>query len=255
MINEIKSFSKDSLRVKIYSEEMEMGAAAAEFVAGQLSAVIREKGKANLILATGTSQFMFLEALKTHQLDWSRITVFHLDEYRNLSDQHPASFRRYLKERILEQVKPGRVHLINGDSVNPDQETARYEELLKANPVDVACIGIGENGHIAFNDPPVADFDDPRWVKVVELDEACRKQQLGEGWFPTLGDVPAEALTLTIPAIMHSAVISCVVPGMRKAKAVYETLNGEISTACPASILRRHTGAVLFLDQEAIRYP
>ena len=249
MTKEIKSFKKDNLQVHVYAGEAEMGVASAAFVAGKLREVIREKGSANLILATGTSQFAFLLALKEESLDWSVITVFHLDEYKGLSDQHPASFRKYLKERILNEVKPGKVYLVNGDAADLDNEILQYEELLRQHPVDVACIGIGENGHIAFNDPPVADFNDPRLVKVVELDEACKRQQMGEGWFPTLDDVPKEAVTLTITAIMNCKTISCVVPGKRKANAIYNTLNAEISTACPATILRQHPDTVVFLDE------
>jgi glucosamine-6-phosphate deaminase len=251
MGKEIKSFKIDNLLVKVYSEETEIGAAAAEFVASSLATVIAERGKANLILATGTSQFSFLEALKKMDVEWSKITVFHLDEYTGISDHHPASFRKYLRERILDAVKPGKVYLINADANDLNAEMAKYEELLKSHPVDVACIGIGENGHIAFNDPPVANFNDPRWVKVVELDEACRRQQQGEGWFPTLEDVPKYAVTLTIPAIMHCKTISCVVPGQRKAKAVFDTLYGEISTVCPASVLRKHPSTLLFLDNHS----
>ena len=226
-----------------------MGAAAANYVAGKLQAAISEKGAANLILATGASQFSFLEALQQKEIDWKKITVFHLDEYKGLSESHPASFRKYLKERILNNVAPKKVYFLNGDVKDVEQEISRYEEALKVHPIDIACIGIGENGHIAFNDPAVADFKDSKLVKVVELDEACRNQQLGEGWFPTFDDVPKEALTLTITAILNCKAISCVVPDERKAQAVYNTLYGDISTACPGSILRTHKETVLFLDE------
>ncbi len=244
----IRSFKKDKLQVNIFTSETEMGTNAAEFVAQKINSVIQTKGSANLILATGTSQFAFLEALKNRVINWKKITVFHLDEYKGISDQHPASFRKFLKERILDIVKPGKVYLINGDAENLEETIEQYEALLKKHPVDIACIGIGENGHIAFNDPHVADFHDPKLVKVVELDHACRKQQLGEGWFPALEDVPKEAGTLTISAIMNCKTISCVVPGDRKAKAVQDALNGPVSIICPASILREHPYAVLFLD-------
>jgi glucosamine-6-phosphate deaminase len=244
----LKKFVKDKLKVQVYQTESDLGQAAADFTASRLQSVLSEKGSANLILATGASQFSFLEALIPKDLDWKKITVFHLDEYIGISDQHPASFRRYLKERILDLVSPGKVYLINGDAQNLEEEMMIYENLLKTHPVDFACIGIGENGHIAFNDPPVADFNDPLWVKDVELDEACRKQQMGEGWFPTMDDVPRKAVTLTVTAIMNCRTISCVVPGERKAKAVYDTLNSEISEACPATILRNHPDTTLFLD-------
>lgn len=248
MIKEIHSFRKDKLLVKIYKKEQEMSVAAADFVSNNLQGAIIEKGYANLILATGTSQFLFLDSLKKMAIDWQKITVFHLDEYKSLSDLHPASFRKYLKERILDIVKPGKVYLINGDAENLEQEMAAYESALKSHPVDIACIGIGENGHIAFNDPSVADFNDSNWVKVVQLDEACRHQQLSEGWFPTFDNVPLEAVTLTIPAIMNCKTISCFVPNERKSTAVYNTLFGEILPICPSTILRRHQNAVLFLD-------
>src|SRR4030042_42419 len=251
MKHPVKSFQIDKLHVRVYNDKAEMGDASADFVSWHLLEAIKKNGLANMILATGTSQFPFLEALKKQHVDWAKITVFHLDEYIGLSDQHLASFRKYLKERILDEVKPRQICFLNGDSMNIEAELRNYEKLLKSHTVDIACIGIGENGHIAFNDPPVADFNDPHWVKVVHLDEACRNNQLGEGWFPTLTDVPEEALSLTIPAIMKSKVISCVVPDARKSTAVFNTLYGEISTVCPASVLRTHPDTVLFLDRDA----
>jgi glucosamine-6-phosphate deaminase len=248
MVQPVNTFQKDKLKVEVYQKESDLGKAAADFTASGLRSAISKNGYANLILATGSSQFAFLEALKDKDLDWKRITVFHLDEYIGISDQHPASFRRYLKERILDIVSPGKVYLINADAGNLEEEMMAYQNLLKKHPVDFACIGIGENGHIAFNDPPVADFNDPLWVKEVELDEACRKQQMGEGWFPTMEDVPARAVTLTVTAIMNCKTISCVVPGERKAQAVYNTLYADINESCPATILRNHPDTTLFLD-------
>lgn len=248
MLNE---FQKDQLKIKVFKTVETMGKAAAVSVAQILKNAIDENGYANLILATGASQFAFLEHLQQQVIDWGKITVFHLDEYKNLSDQHPASFRKYLRERILEKVQPKQVYYLKGDAEDIEAELKRYENLLRDHPIDVACIGIGENGHIAFNDPPVADFDDPKLVKVVELDNACRKQQLGEGWFPAFNDVPTHALSLTIPAIINCKVISCVVPDKRKAEAVFNTLNAEISINCPATILRTHSNTVLYLDEAA----
>ncbi|RAJ06149.1 glucosamine-6-phosphate deaminase [Arenibacter echinorum] len=244
-----KSFEIENLSIKIYEQTKEMGAAAADYVTSKLNDAIVKKGGANLILATGASQFSFLEALQTKEIDWKKITVFHLDEYKDISESHPASFRKYLKERILNRVAPKKIYFLNGDAANLQLEINNYEEALQAHPIDIACIGIGENGHIAFNDPAVADFEDPKLVKVVELDEACRNQQLGEGWFPTFADVPKEAVTLTITAIMNCKAISCVVPDERKAQAVYNSLYGDISTSCPATILRTHPETVLFLDK------
>ncbi len=247
----ITEFQKEKLNVNIYQESDEIALAAAEFVAAQLNLAIGKKGSANLVLGTGASQLAFLKHLQKQKINWEKIIVFHLDEYQGMSETHPASFRKYLKDRILENVKPKQAYYLNGDVSDVEAEILRYESLLKEHPIDVACIGIGENGHIAFNDPPVADFNDPHLVKVVELDEGCRKQQLGEGWFPTLGDVPTHALTLTIPAIMECKTISCLVPDERKAEAVFNALNSEISTICPATILRKHPNAVLFLDSES----
>lgn len=244
-----KSFQIENLSIKIYGQSKEMGAAAADYVTRKLNDAIVKKGGANLILATGASQFSFLEALQTKEIDWGKITVFHLDEYKGISESHPASFRKYLKERILNKVAPKKIYFLNGDAANLQLEINNYEEALQAHPIDIACIGIGENGHIAFNDPAVADFQDPKLVKVVELDEACRNQQLGEGWFPSFDDVPKEAVTLTITAIMNCEAISCVVPDERKSQAVYNSLYGDISTSCPASILRTHPETVLFLDK------
>jgi len=251
MKKSINTFVKDKLQVKIYDDKSQMGSAAADFVAENLQKAIKKNGSANLILATGASQFSFLESFIQKDLDWEKISVFHLDEYVGISDEHPASFRNFLKERIINTVKPGQTYFINGDANNLEEEIKKYETLLQKHPIDVACIGIGENGHIAFNDPPVADFNDPRLVKVVKLDELCRKQQVGEGWFSSLEEVPKEAITLTIPAIMNCKSISCVVPEKRKAQAVYNTLNSKISTSCPATILRNHSNTVLFLDKDS----
>lgn len=248
---EIKEFKKEKLVVKVFENNKELGKEAANSVAKKLNDTIAEKGKANLILATGASQFQFLEHLQKLKIDWKKITLFHLDEYKGMPVTHPASFRKYLKERILEKVQPKQVYYLEGDADDVDEAVIRYENLMKNHPVDVACIGIGENGHIAFNDPPVADFNDPKLVKIVELDEACRRQQLGEGWFPTFDDVPTHALSLTIPAIMSCKHISCVVPDERKAEAVFNTINAEISTACPATILRTHNDTILYLDKNS----
>lgn len=244
-----RTLKVDNLNISVYQDSKVMGVAAADFVTKTLNETIVNKGNANLILATGASQFSFLEALKEKEIDWQRITVFHLDEYKGISDEHPASFRKYLKERILDDVAPKKIHFLNGDAEHLENEITRYSQLLKNHPIDLACIGIGENGHIAFNDPPVADFNDPKLVKIVTLDDDCRNQQLGEGWFTTFDEVPKEALSLTIPAIMSSKTISCVVPDTRKANAVFNTLYAEISTKCPATILRTHLNTRMFLDE------
>ncbi len=247
----MKTFTIDKLEVAIYEKTKAMGEAAAEFVEQKLTAAIKEKNAANMILATGASQFSFLEALQKKEIDWQKVTVFHLDEYKGISDQHPASFRKYLKERILDAVSPKKIYFLEGDSEDLEKVMEDYSAELRKHPIDIACIGIGENGHIAFNDPPIADFDDPKLVKLAVLDEACRRQQLGEGWFPTFEEVPKEALTLTIPAIMSCKAISCVVPDGRKAQAVYDALYKTIDTSCPASILRTHPETRLFLDKKS----
>ncbi|MEH6682017.1 MAG: glucosamine-6-phosphate deaminase [Sediminicola sp.] len=238
----------ENLQVSIHDTSEQVGMAAADFVQKKLHEAIEERGCANLILATGASQFTFLEILKERKIDWKKITVFHLDEYRDISDQHPASFRKYLKERILDDVRPKEVHFLNGDAEDVEKEMEQYADKLRKHPIDIACVGIGENGHIAFNDPDVADFNDPKLVKLVTLDYDCRKQQLGEGWFPTFEDVPQQALTLTITAILNCRAISCAVPDLRKANAVYNTLYKDIGTDCPATILRKHKETRLFLD-------
>jgi glucosamine-6-phosphate deaminase len=244
-------FRKDLLKVNIYGSSVAVGIEAARSVHKILGSVLNSKGAARIILATGASQFDFYAALKSCDIEWKKITVFHLDEYMGMPVTHPASFRKYLKERILDQVKPGAVHFLQGDAPDEAAEIGRYEKLLLEKEIDLACIGIGENGHIAFNDPPVADFKDPVMVKNVELDAACRRQQFGEGWFESMDQVPTHALTLTIPAILRAKIISCVVPDKRKAQAVKDTLEGPVHTACPASILRTHPDASLFLDVDS----
>lgn len=251
MTQKSREFKKEKLFVNISETDKLAGKASAAFVAEHLNKAIAEKGSANIILATGASQFAFLEAIKELDIDWSKVTAFHLDEYIGISATHPASFRKYLKEKIIDDVNPKKMYYINGDVEDIDAEIANYEKLLKEYPADVACIGIGENGHIAFNEPDVADFNDPKLAKVIKLDQKSRQQQLGEGWFDTIDDVPEKAITLTIPAMMNAKVISCMVPDARKAEAVYNTLNGEISTDCPATILRKHDNCVLFLDKDS----
>lgn len=228
-----------------------MGQAAAERVAEIVRAAIRERGEARVIFACAPSQDDFLVALVRADLDWSRVAIFHMDEYVGLGAEHPQSFRSYLLAHLLTHIAPPHaVHLIAGEA-DAQKECERYATLLSSARIDLACMGIGENGHLAFNDPPVADFADPLLIKRVALDLACREQQVHDGCFSTLADVPMHALTLTIPALLGARAISCVVPGERKAHAVRAAVMGEISTACPASILRTHPCATLQIDPAA----
>lgn len=239
------------MQVQIFGDKVVLGKAAAALVAETLRQAIAKRGMASMILATGASQYEFLDALRREEgVHWPAITAFHLDEYLGMSDEHPASFRRYLRERVFDHLAFRAIHLLAGDAPDSEEECRRYESLLMGRTVDVACIGVGENGHLAFNDPP-AEFDSPRLVNVVGLDEACRRQQVGEGHFATLEDVPRQALSLSIPAILRADVISCVVPDHRKAEAVRCMLEGPLSPQCPASALRKHEKAHVFLDTES----
>jgi glucosamine-6-phosphate deaminase len=248
----LRQFQAEEMKVSVFGSTDELGRAAAEHTAAVLREAVSEKGAARTVLATGNSQLPFVEALKEHtEIPWEKVTIFHMDEYAGMSADHPASFRKWIRERLEERFHPKEVHYIEGDAEDPESECRRYEALLKEAPIDLVCMGIGENGHIAFNDPPVADFDDPVWVKVVELDEACRKQQVGEGHFRSFDEVPTHAITLTVPALLAPASVQVVVPEHRKAEAVRRTLNDPISTDCPATILRTQSHARLFLDAES----
>lgn len=247
-----RDFLAGKMRTYVYENKQDMAEAAAENTARTLAEAIESQGHARAIFATGNSQLGFVEALRGHsEVQWNKVTAFHMDEYAGMDDQHPASFRKWIRERIEDALHPGAVHYIAGDATDLEQECRRYESLLREAPIDLVCMGIGENGHIAFNDPPVADFNDRAWVKVVELDKACRMQQVGEGHFSGLDAVPTHAITLTVPALIAPKVLQVVVPERRKAEAVRDTIQGPISTACPASILREQAHAALFLDTES----
>ncbi len=246
-----KELKYGKLAVKIFESDVDLGRAAAAATAQTINNLLSQKEHVNLVFSTGASQFQFVAGLKEQAIPWDKIAGFHLDEYEHISADHPASFRLWLKTRIEEPFAPGVFYYIEGDAPDAEAECLRYARLIKKNPIDVGFIGIGENGHVAFNDPPVADFDDPLLVKIVELDKACRQQQVGEGWFPSIDDVPKRALTLTVPAIMACKEIISVVPDARKANAVRHALEGPITTECPASILRTHPRATLFLDKDS----
>jgi glucosamine-6-phosphate deaminase len=241
----------DLLEVRILENSAQLGRCAAEQARAYLSDSIQRRGSARITVATGASQFDFFRVLIAQDIDWSKVEVFHLDEYAGMKPDHPASFRRYLEERFVGMVRPRLFHGIRGEAADLQAECARYGALLLEREIDLCVCGIGENGHLAFNDPPVADFDDPKGIKLVELDEACRRQQFGEGWFATLDDVPRHAITQTIPTLLRAGLVLCVVPERRKAQAVKRALTGAIDTECPASILRRQRRAVLYLDAEA----
>lgn len=246
--NRITQFYKDNLDVRVYSSRNAMGCAAGRDIADTLRSLLAEKDTVNMIFAAAPSQNETLAALAVEPgIDWGRVNAFHMDEYVGLGAGSPQAFSVYLKEHIFSLVPFRSVNLIDG-SGDVDAECVRYGKLLRENPVDIVCLGIGENGHIAFNDPWVADFDDPVLVKAVPLDEVCRKQQVHDGCFPTLAEVPTHALTLTIPALTRAAYLFCSVPAETKRGAVARTVNGEISTDCPATIMRRHPHATLYCD-------
>ena len=245
----IKTNQVDALAVRIYQGQTEMAQDVAQIAQKYLQQVLSRQPAAAVILATGNSQIQFLEALiALGGVDWSRLTLFHMDEYLGLEASHKASFRRYMRERVEQRVKPRQFHYLQGDTLLPLDECERYTGLLRAQPIDLWCLGIGENGHIAFNDPPVADFTDPHSVKLVKLDRPCQQQQVSEGHFSSLEAVPQYAFTLTIPMLCSAERMLCVAPEKRKANAVRDTLRGPIQTSCPASILRRQAHATLFLD-------
>ncbi|MEI6233790.1 MAG: glucosamine-6-phosphate deaminase [Planctomycetota bacterium] len=252
MLNPVQKYKADMLKIHVCQSVEAMAEAAAAEAQKFLRAAIAIKGRAAAILATGNSQLVFLEKLiALTGIDWERVTLFHMDEYLGIPADHPASFRKYMKEKVADKINPRAFHYLRGDALEPISECLRYEALITTTGIDLVCMGIGENGHIAFNDPPVANFNDEEGVKIVKLDDACRKQQVGEGHFPTLDAVPQYALTLTIPALVNADRILCIVPEKRKAQAVKAALHGPIVKDCPASILRREKQATLFLDQDS----
>jgi glucosamine-6-phosphate deaminase len=248
----VREWRAAELTVRVYDDVDALAAGAARNAAAITRDAIGQRGHANLMLATGTSQLVFLARLvEEGGVDWSRVTGFHMDEYVGLPATHPASFQRYMRERVAAHVPFGAFHYVDGSAPDPDAEAARYGALLVEHPVDLCCLGIGENGHLAFNDPPVADFDDPLVVKVVELDDRCKAQQVGEGHFATPADVPPRAITVTVPGLLRARHVLAIVPEKRKAEPVRCALEGPVSTECPASILRRQPHAILSLEAES----
>ena len=239
------------MNIRVFGSKQELGRAAAEDATTLLREAVTRKGAARVIAATGASQFEFLEALTASPgVDWSKVVFFHLDEYVGLPASHPASFRRYLEGRIVSRVHPGAFHFIAGDAADLEAERRRVSALVRECRVDVAFVGIGENGHLAFNDPP-ADFTTDEPYLIVSLDEACRRQQLGEGWFPSLADVPRLAVSMSVRQILKSEAILAMVPDARKANAVRDCLEGDVSPLHPASALRNHARATLYLDHDS----
>ncbi|MDE0016395.1 glucosamine-6-phosphate deaminase [Candidatus Poribacteria bacterium] len=228
--------------------KQETSEAAAHVASRKLREAIDANGQTSFIVATGASQFDFLAALTADKtIDWDNTTMFHLDEYIGIPETHPASFRKYLRERLVDIVQPGTVHFLDGEAGEPQAECDRLNRIISQHQIDVAFVGIGENGHLAFNDPP-ADFETEDPYILVELDEACRLQQVGEGWFTGLDEVPTQAISMSIRQIMKAQTIICTVPDERKAEAVRNCLHGEITPMHPASILQTHPDCTVFLD-------
>ena len=248
----MKTFVQDKLQVKIFENRTAMGAAAAADIKARIAALLAEKAEINMIFAAAPSQNdVLLSLVEDKSIEWNRINAYHMDEYIGLDKDAPQGFGNFLKAHIFGLVPFKSVHYIDITTADPEKEAERYGALLQANPTDIVVMGIGENGHIAFNDPPVADFKDPKWVKPVALDEVCRQQQVNDGCFAKIEDVPTHAMTLTVPTLVRAPYLFCIVPAPTKANAVKETLTGSIDEHCPASILRLQEHAVLYLDDQS----
>ena len=238
------------MNIKVFDTHSELGQAAAQDAAQIINQAINERDVAYVIAATGASQFEFLDSLAQEDIDWTKIVFFHLDEYVDLPESHPASFRRYLKERLVSRLHPQTFHFLNGEADDVYEECRRVGDLIGRQTIDIAFVGIGENGHLAFNDPP-ADFDTEEPYIVVTLDDACRQQQVGEGWFKSIAEVPTRAISMSIKQILKSRNILCIVPDQRKAEAVRATVELEVSPIRPASILQEHERVTLYLDRDS----
>jgi glucosamine-6-phosphate deaminase len=245
------TFHAGELAVFVHDSIDALALAASTAAATAIRHAVTARGGANVMFATGNSQLRFIDALVARDdLDWAAVTVFHMDEYIGVGPDHPAGFQRWIRERIVARIRPRAANYIDGLG-HPAEVSAGYARLLQDHPLDLCCLGIGENGHLAFNDPGVADFDDPLDVKVVELDTACRQQQVNEGHFPDLAAVPPEAVTVTVPALLRAGSVLAVVPEARKGPAVRAALEGPIEVSCPASALRHCAQATLHLDRES----
>ena len=248
----MKTFVKDKLKVNVYENRTLMGEAAAKDIKQRIIALLSEKAEINMIFAAAPSQNDVLKALvEDKEIEWNRVNAYHMDEYIGLDKNAPQGFGNFLKAHIFGLVPFKSVNYIDITTTNPDSEAERYGKLLLDNPTDIVIMGIGENGHIAFNDPPVANFKDDKVVKPVKLDEICRQQQVNDGCFKSIDEVPTHAMTLTVPTLVKAPYLFCIVPAPTKANAVYETLNGSIDEHCPASILRLQDNAILYLDDQS----
>lgn len=248
----LKTLQFGDLKANVYDSNDSVGLAAAQDAREIIRRTLDERGEANLILATGNSQLTFLRHLRGFtDIDWSKIRIFHMDEYLGIDPAHPASFPLYLHKHLIDHINPMAFYPVPGQPNDAEQACREYESLLRQYPADMVALGLGENGHLAFNDPPYAKFDDPVWVKVIELAEASRKQQVGEGHFATIDDVPTHAITLTIPALLSAKTMLCIVPEARKAEAVRACMLDPISEDAPGSILRNAPHARLYLDQDS----
>jgi glucosamine-6-phosphate deaminase len=252
LIQPVSENKYDNLPVSIYSDRQQMGIAAADYVITKIQALLALQNELRMIFAASVSQNDFLaEFTQSAEIDWSRITAFQMDEYIGLHEHHPQTFGNYLRQYLFDHVPFKLVHFLDPAATDPQAECQRYADLINEKPIDIICLGIGENGHIAFNDPHVADFIDLESVKIVEMDQDCRQQQVNDGCFADISEVPKQAMTITVPIFMQARALSIVVPGERKAEAVFNTLTGTIDNSCPASILRNHPDGHMFLDQDS----
>ncbi len=248
----MKEYKVDKLTVKIADSRVEMGEISAKDIKAKIAELLKTKAEINMIFAAAPSQNDVLKSLvEDKEIEWNRVNAYHMDEYIGLDKDAPQGFGNFLKAHIFGLVPFKSVNYIDISTTDPEGEAERYGKLLEANPTDIVVMGIGENGHIAFNDPPVADFNDKKWVKPVKLDEICRQQQVNDGCFKSIDEVPTHAMTLTVPTLVKAPYLFCIVPAPTKAKAVYETLNGTVDEHCPASILRYQPNAVLYLDDKS----
>ncbi len=250
-MSQVKELKADKLNVKIYETRIQMGASAAHAVADKIEELLFEQDFVNMIFAAAPSQNEFLSSLSGQKVQWHRVNAFHMDEYVGLDDNAPQRFGHFLKEGIFDKVPLHEVHYLNGNNPNINEECKRYSQLLQQYPTDIVCMGIGENAHVAFNDPHDADFNDPLMVKLVTLDNASRLQQVHDGCFARLEDVPESAITLTVPSLLRAKSIFCIVPGNNKAQAVYHSINGKVSETFPSTALREHNNAILYLDKDS----